>query len=131
MWLGGPLVLLAALGRHVDLGRRPRVDELADRPLVGPDRRLGVAPLEQLGQRPAGGALRRVGAELARAVLAGLGVDAVDPHDPLVTLLPDRRATGGLPRHATLDSDTEVIHRAENGRRPRRSGGASGPYHTW
>jgi hypothetical protein len=100
--LGRPLVLLATLRRHADLGRRPCLDQLADRSLVGPRGRFGVAALEELDQGAAGGALRRVGRD------------------------------GPLPESASTPS-TRTTHFSrcpERGRRPRRSGGASGLDHT-
>ena len=75
----------------------PAVDEIADR-------LCGRGALVR-SRSPARAALRAarwlaVGAELAWPGVAGLGVDAVDAHDPAATLLADARDSGRLPGHS-------------------------------
>ena len=89
-----PLVLLACL--HHDVGATGDVP--AHQPTHGaPLGRsiLGLHRARRSVRRP----LRRVGAELARPVLSGGGVDAIDTHDLLVALFTNRWLTCRFPRH--------------------------------
>lgn len=121
---GSPLVLHPGLVRDVDLGD-PLVDETAD----------GLTLGHHLAVRGEGCRGRRSPPALMRADLLGsptprLGIDAFDPHDPLVALLPDRRMPALLPGYEGLLAC--IVHTwGDNVRGPHLVGGALGTDQTW
>jgi hypothetical protein len=87
-------VLLAGLQRHVGAGAMYRRTNQLTLSLLAT--RSSTATGAGGGQR---GPLRRLRPQVPRPVLAGLGIDAVHPDNPLVVLAANRWATAGVPPH--------------------------------
>jgi hypothetical protein len=71
------------------------LDEVTDRVAVGSD----AAVDRERRRRRLSGSTRGERPELSRSVLARLGIDAVDAHDPFLALLAHRRSACRLPCH--------------------------------